>query len=316
MRVAPDSPSTSELAKLNALSARAHKAIADKRYAICEAFDRPEVSLIAMPGYCSRPARDQIGLILREGQEIAQIEYRTEGLVTLHRGPTWKPRTNPEDWHGQETTDPLGAHQSVTQEAELLANVAMEIGYKEQLPRYASRLALIWSGGRSVGNTELIEQMAVFDRSLPLGIKNGLNGDIMQALQQVERAASLRSHGDAPVFLIYRGGENARRPDDWEDSYLEALDLTAGRLMVDTAHGSEMAHDPLGRWAKSVDGQILAIDHVLNLAEAGYHPLGITMEASSELGPTDPNMPLRIGLRAIASLMRIKAESTTLRSVA
>jgi hypothetical protein len=188
----------------------------------------------------------------------------------------------------------------------------MEIGYTEQLQRYASRLVLIWAGGRNVANDLLIEQMALQDPSIPMGVKNGLDGDIGLALKQVECANNLRSPGDAPVFLIFRGGDNAKTSERWADEYKSALAATAGRLMVDTAHGSEMAHDPSGAYKKSQEGQEAAAYHVLGLARQGLLPAGITLEASDWVGPTDPNMRLGIALSVISELQTIKSQYNSL----
>lgn len=309
-QIAPSTPSTRDLLMQNRISNTAKTEIMNKRLSISTVMKHPELGLVAMPGYCARPSRESLRTILLEGQLIAQQEYNSPGLVSVHRGPTWKPRTNPDDWHGEETTDPAGAHYSVTAEAEAYGNVAIEIGYKEQLTRYASRLALAWIGGRNINNTDLIREAATHDTNLPLGIKNGLDGDIRTALSRVQTAQASRPHGSAPVFLIYRGGTNAMNPTAWKNEYKRAWEATEGRFMVDLAHGSEMAHDPRQNFQKSIDGQICASDSLIELAGQGYAPAAVTMEASNLKSVMDPHMPLSLALGTIQQLLTIKAHRT------
>jgi hypothetical protein len=305
---APMQPTTEMLHRVHPLSSMASRAVAEKRMAVSDAYADPDSAFVTMPGYCARPGKSEMRRIMHEGQAVAHWEYNASGLIALHRGPTWKPRSNPEDWHGEETTDPEGAFQTVTSEAEYLGHVAMEIGYMAQLQRYASRLAVAWWGGRNVKNDELIKSMALHDPLLPVGGKNGLDGDWQLALDKVTMVNDMRGPDDAPAFLMYRGGNNAKTPSDWEDNYIAAWEATEGRLMVDLGHGTEMAHDPTGRFEKSVAGQILAGDHLIELDERGYAPFAVTMEASDKQGPMDPEMPLAIARNLSLSLLAAKLD--------
>ena len=80
--------------------------------------------------------------------------------------------------------------------------------------------------------------------------------------------------------------------------------------MVDTAHGSEMAHDPRGQFGKTVLGQIACLDHVIDLAQQGFITSGIMIEASDYEHPdpfrqTDPNMPFFHALNGVQELHKI-----------
>lgn len=307
--VAPPSPTTNQLHRMHPLPAHGRQAIDLKRQRIAASFNDAAMQTLFMPGYCTLPERSQLQTVMQEGQQVAQLEYQHSGLTTVHRGPIWKPRTNPADWHGQETTDPIGAHESLTKQAEYFGHVAIEVGFAYHLPRYAGKAALVWLGGRNDTNDTLLEDIVMYDPSLPVAIKNGLDGDVDKALIRVEYARSLRSEGDAPVFLLYRGGENARNPEDWIAQYLYALSATEGRMMVDTAHGTEMAFDPDGKFKKSIEGQIKAWQVILMLAEHGHRPWAVTSEASRLKSDMDPHMPLQLVLSYATELHTMKPES-------
>jgi phospho-2-dehydro-3-deoxyheptonate aldolase len=299
MTQAPQLPSTEQLHASYPFGLASQVAVQSARINIGRALENHESETVGIIGYCARPGLPQLEYIKSEGQQISDLNEPDNGLHALHRGPMWKPRTSPNDWHGEETTDPEGAYITMHAEAELYANVAVEIGRQYHLDRYGHLLTFGWIGGRNVGNEELIEAAASHDMTLPLGIKNGLDGEIDGALDQVERARELRGEGGAPVILIYRGGTNAQSPEAWEEKYIEAYERTAGQLIVDTAHGSQMAHDPEGKFSKSVDGQVLSLHALLRLVREGYHPAGTIMEASDLESPTDPHMPLWIAIHGI-----------------
>jgi hypothetical protein len=246
-----------------------------------------------------------------EGKRIAELSVGRPDLHTLHRIPPWKPRSNKESWHGEETTNPAGAYRTLASLAARQTNAAIELGSRAHIERYGPMLTFGWTGSRNAENVALIRTLAIRDPKLPLGIKNGLDGDIDGALERVKMAEKIRDPGDkpAPVVLIYRGGENARTPEQWEGAYLRALDITEGRLIVDTAHGSEMAHDPGRRFKKTLAGQIAAMEAVIRLAEEGRVPAGIMIEASDIDSPVDPVMPLETALEGVRRLYEIKTDS-------
>lgn len=301
----PDSPSTDELKNLYPIADDSLFSIGQERAEISKALEAPECSTLGIVGPCARPSIDFIDVILDEGRRVAETSLKDKGLHVLHRGPTWKPRTNPNDWHGEETTDPVGAYLSTKLEAETLFHVAMEIGYEQQLGRYASLLTFAWIGSRNIENAELIQAVAEFDPNLPVGVKNGLDGDIYKALNGVNLLNNHRFSDEAPAILIFRGGHNATNPTDWKLAYREAYEATEGKIIVDVAHGSEMAHDPSGNNSKSTSGQILAMEAVIDIAEQGLAPAGIMIEASDLSSKTDPHMPLGVALKG---LMKLHAE--------
>jgi 3-deoxy-D-arabino-heptulosonate 7-phosphate (DAHP) synthase len=303
--VAPQSPTTEQLNMRHALSARAVTEIQVNRDGIGTALENPAEMTFFMPGYCTRLGIDAIRTVLHEGSRIKQLEQQIPGVKTAHRGPVWKPRSDPLDWHGQETTDPVGAHRSITVEAELHGNVAIEIGFEYHLPRYAARLAFMWSGAGNIENDELIKAMALH-RNIPMALKNGPDGDIDKALEQVDKARQWRGENGAPIVLLYRGGTNAENPEDWEDQYIYALEMTDGNMIVDMAHGAERAFDPIRKYRKTVEGQILAGEAIIKLAEQGYLPAGITSEASDVPSDMDPHQPLRIALNMAEQLHSVK----------
>lgn len=310
MTTAPEKPTIEELHTQYPLSPDGEQSVQQMRSITSYAINNFQLYTLGVIGYCARPGRNQADQIMRESNMIAEVHDPDNQLVVLHRGPMWKPRTNPDDWHGEETTDPEGVFETMRDEAELQANLAVEIGHPYHLERYGHLLSFMWTGGRNVEDDELMKAVAQEDPTIPLGIKNGLDGSIDRALEQVELATQLRGSDDAPVILIYRGGENARTPEAWLEAVQEVYERTGGRFLLDTAHGSEMAHDPKGSFKKSVDGQVLAVYAMNRLVRQGYILAGTMMEASGVDSPTDPHMPLAVALQGVKEQHRLKAAHT------
>ncbi len=260
--------------------------------------------LVAVLGPCA--LTDQVEVIQEEGKELRSLTAEHEGLYVAHRLPPWKPRSNPKDWHGRETTDPVGAYQTLARQANFGTGVSIEIAHQPHADRYGKLTVLDWFGGRNVENGVMMDEVALADTSLPLAVKNGLDGTIDAALCHVDRLNKLRGSDGAPVVLLYRGGENARDLRAWEAAYRNALEVTDGNMIVDVAHGSEMAHHPNGAFRKSVQGQIDALEHVIAIAEQGESPAGIMAEASEAASPTDPHMPFAIAVRGIMRLHSLR----------
>lgn len=260
--------------------------------------------LVAAEGPCAMTDHEQE--INKEGKRLSSLENLVPGLCMLHRLPPWKPRSDPEDWHGEEITNLEGSKKMVCMRAQDTANVAIEIGLHEHLNRYSSNLAFGWIGARNKDNGALCESIATFDPTLPLAKKNGLNGEIDQVLDEIDELQSLRPDNGAPIVLLYRGGENAKTPEQWEKQYLRALELTNGKMLVDVAHGGEMAHDPAKGFEKSVLGQIACLDHVIKLAGDGMIPAGIMVETSNIPSPTDPTIPLNVAIEKTLQLAQIQ----------
>lgn len=263
-----------------------------------------ELGTAAVIGGCAMTG--DVATIRREGAAQNDLTQTQEGLYVLQRRPPWKPRTQPEDWHGQETTDPEGAYRTLVMEAMYGAGVAIEIGQDYHADRYGHLLTLGWFGGRNITQGSLMVEAALHDRALPLAVKNGLNGEIGPALEKIATLTELRGQGAAPVVLLYRGGENAKDPQSWERRYRAALEITEGRMIVDVAHGSEMAHDPAGTFKKSVEGQKRALNHVIAIATRGEVPNGIMAEASDAESPTDPHMGHAYTLAKVQNLNEIR----------
>lgn len=310
---APAVPSIETLEKRYPLTDRAAASIAERRTRVNSAIRRESRSFMGLLGGCALvPAEEQT--IKREGTQLDNLYMTHPGLVTLHRLCFWKPRSNPNAWHGAET-EPATVEPTfriVADRAEATANAAAEIGYKYHIRRYAPRLTLGWVGGRNVENDELVEDIATEAPYLPVAVKNGLDGNIDVALDQVARINSLRSPDQAAAILIYRGGENAKDPHSWERQYREALDITDGLMVVDLAHGTEMAHHPQGLFEKSVEGQLAGLAAVIRIAERlGQMPLGAMMEATdARCNPVDPATRFRPASDGLIHLNQLHNELT------
>jgi len=298
---APELPTTEMLEASYPLSVEAEAEIALHRQGIADVLSGRVPGLVGIVGPCAM--NEQVEVIAQEGRAIADTAARTPNLHIAHRLNDWKPRTNPDDWHGLITTEPEQAYATLASEANAGAVLALELAHLKHAQRNAGMLALGWFGGRHVHDGKMMDEVAMHDPTLPLAVKNGLDGKTDQALEHVNRLNEMRGIEAAPVVLLYRGGENAKNPQTWEKHYRDALEATGGRVIVDVAHGSEMAHDPNHAFKKSVDGQIAAMDHVLRLAiDRGEIPAGIMAEASEAASPTDPHMSLRIALNGLLHL--------------
>lgn len=298
---APELPTTQELHEQYPLEQDAGIEIGLARERISGILSGRQEGLVAIVGPCAMNGQEDI--IASEGQQLKALTAGTEGLYAAHRIPVWKPRTNPDDWHGRETTEPHEAYATLARQANEGTGMSIELASRQHAERYGQALAIGWIGGRNIGATAMMEAVALHDTGLPLAIKNGLDGDITPALQAAERLNGLRGRDAAPVVLLYRGGQNAQTPQDWEARYREALDKTDGHMIVDVAHGSEMAHDPAAKFQKSVQGQADALEHVIRIArDHGTAPAGIMMEASEADSPTDPHLPLAVALEGLKRL--------------
>ncbi len=230
--------------------------------------------------------------------------------ATLERMCVWKPRTLPTSWFGMETTDPVGAFARIDKQAKLRGNVAMELGRLEHVVRYGSRIALGWLGSRLEDEDEK-EEIALEDPAIPLGEKNPLSGEVEPALITVDRLNAARGDAGAPVFLVFRGGEAAKTPEAWEKLYIEAYTATNGLMVVDAAHGSEMAHDPAGEFQKSAIAQERALRHIAELATSGYAPAAVLCEASNLESPVDPPVSPDIAKQYVTIIKRARIRQIT-----
>ena len=309
---APEVPTVAELEEIYHLDLETEAQVELARADADAVLSGKRDGLVVIEGPCAMTTAREI--IDREGNALYEAQDQASGLITLHRMPTWKPRTNPADWHGLEsepdTTE--DAYRTVAERSAATANVAIEIGHIPHLDRYGRRITLGWVGSRNAGELALIDAVALHDPSMPAGVKNGMDGGIDSALRHVERIEELRQGRGAAAILMYRGGTNAQDPESWEHNYRNALARTNGRLIVDTAHGGEMAFDPEGNYKKSVLGQVACLERVLQIAEEHDElPVGIIMEASSAESPTDPVMPFQIALGAARRLHELRMSMAT-----
>jgi phospho-2-dehydro-3-deoxyheptonate aldolase len=305
---APTYPTTSELADRHRRPPGHKEMLLLRRRKVSEAMGG--AGLLAAIGPCAMTEAEAI--IQAEAARLAAISSGEIELEALYRMPFWKPRTNKKDWHGLETTDPELAYKIMAERSGDTANIAVEIGTDPRhLSRYADMTALAWKGGRNDDQSELTYALATHDTTLPIAVKNGLDGDILKALGDVERIEALRQGMGGRAILLFRGGLNATNPGAWEEQYLRAHELTGGRLLVDWAHGGEQAHDPNGQFGKSVEGQIACMEHTIDIAErTGKAPAGIFAEASSAKSPTDPVMPFELAVEGAIALAKAKQQVT------
>lgn len=270
------------------------KRVADKRQQISNAINNPEENLISIIGPC--PLVNEPEIINHEAQLKHDLEVSLEGMIVLDRQCFTKPRSNPADWQGLDSSEPDAALQIVTDLSQEYANVSAEVRFQSNLESYGNQLSMVWTGARNIEDYNLIHLLATYDPSLPIGIKNGLYGDIELALEHVDYINQIRPQGSAPAVLIYRGGQDALNHKHSAEKYKKAHEATEGRIIRDNAHGIEMAHNPSGKFEKSIAGQIRASHAALQLAHEGYVPLGVMYEASALESIMDPHMPLETAI--------------------
>jgi phospho-2-dehydro-3-deoxyheptonate aldolase len=277
------------------------------RDCISDAIHNNDTNLISVIGPC--PLVDEQAIIQLEARRKKELEQTHNNLIVLDRQCFTKPRSNPADWQGLDSSDPGQALQIVTDLSEEYANVSAEVRFQSNLENYGNHLSMVWTGARNIDDYNLIHLLATHDPSLPIGIKNGLDGNIELALDHVDYINDIRPEGSAPAILIYRGGENALNPKSSAEMYKRAHDATNGRIIRDNAHGVEMAHNPNGKFEKSVAGQIRASHAAIELAHQGYPPLGVMYEASQLESIMDPHIPLETAILHTELLISAKLGS-------
>lgn len=309
---APEQPTTEQLEAANILTSEATIDISLSRERISGILDQREPGLVAYVGPCALDVA-ALPVLEAEGQAMRDLtaESDNKGLYIVQRKPIWKPRSDAKSWWGAETTEPEIAYQALVDHANQGIPAAIEIGHKPHAVRYGKLLSQAWFGGRNIDNLELMQTVAVTHPDLPLAVKNGLDGSIDVALEHVAALQDLRDEDSGSVTLLYRGGKNAPDPQSWEYQYRTALERTQGQLIVDIAHGSEMAHDLKGNFEKSEIGQLKAMFHVLDIAEKGEIPVGIMMEASDAPSRVDPVIPIKLALDGVMHLYGLRSKMPT-----
>ncbi|HWB39222.1 MAG TPA: hypothetical protein VG604_03185 [Candidatus Saccharimonadales bacterium] len=297
---APERPTTLELHEQHGLNGNPMPdAVERMRQLVSSVIEHPGTGLVVGVGPCSMTL--PVEEMLRESALLKNVSEATPGLITLQRRNFWKPRTNPTDWHGPETTEPGEIFGKLLVGARTHGNGTAEVAKLRHVERYGRLLSLAWIGARNDDIEEQID-MAQYDPTLPFSIKNGLDGNIEKTLENIERIQSARGLHSAPVFLLYRGGDNARTPKDWAKEVRRAHELTGGKMLIDLAHGGEQAHAIDGSFTKSKIGQLLCGVHAAKLAAEGIRPAGYLMESSNAESLTDPNLPLNIGIKLVGHL--------------
>jgi 3-deoxy-D-arabino-heptulosonate 7-phosphate (DAHP) synthase len=324
-QIVPVSPTTDQLERQYPLLFDGERCVAIGRMSMQDAYALPEVYSAHGIGECGVvDDNEQEGACDIRSEEADKLQQASAEMKTLimQRLNVWKPRTKPEDWHGVETTNPDYAYAQVAGAANKGVNVCMEVGYQAQLERYKPLLTMAWIGARTLDDPAKREDMLQLftqHHDIPLGVKNGQDGEIDDALTFIDEVNDARQQkcdeqgldDPMPAFLIYRGGNNYLTPELVEEQIIEAIQVTNGKVMIDTAHGVEIAYDPFerpdGKKQKSIEGQELATQMIAELAQK-YAFMGILSEASSIIGVTDPNMPIMRALRTVHEIQKSKSK--------
>jgi DAHP synthetase I family len=291
-------PSTEELHARYGIDPVARLHVIEKRTELVEAIRNHRETFISVDGPC--PLTINPYETAQEAEIKAENARGLRGYIALDRECFYKPRTNPNDWHGVDESDREDAYRIVSSLAVRNANIAAEISNLDQLKRFGPFLTMLWIGSRTVNGdpnkVKLVEDIAASSPDTVIAVKNGMDGRIDDAMHVIDRINRVRGPEGAPAVLIYRGGTNATTPETSKDQYKRAHEATGGVLFYDTAHGVEMAYHPEGRFEKSKAGQILASQALLHLTQEGFAPLGKLSEASDIESIMDPHMPLELAM--------------------
>jgi phospho-2-dehydro-3-deoxyheptonate aldolase len=290
----------------------------DHRLEIAGILRGDDERLLAVIGPCS----DQLDeIVIEEGQHL--MTRSNEHVKFVHRAPPWKPRTRDEDWHGLDESDQEHVHVRISEMTLRGTALAIETGFQRH-QAFLDRVSMMWIGARSIGST-LLKQLAVLNPNIPTGIKNDLSGDIQPALD-VLRSVTINREAispsmSAPVTLIFRGGSEIRTPDQWEAAVHRVVDATKGKVIIDVAHGSEMAHDPSGNFTKSAIAQELCLLHLADLVRQGLDIRGLMIEASDVVikdkrRQTDPNMDFQDAVDLTEEIVALRHVQSTLEAQA
>ena len=263
-------------------------------------FRGSSTGMLAVMGPCAMT--EDLETLVRESVMIHQFEEANPGVTALHRLPFWKPRTDPLDWHGLITSHPELAIDIMRFKERFFGDLASELGSEEQIASFGRKLALGWVGSRNFEGNDLAEISLKKNWFMPLGIKNDMTGDIESMMDRIKHLRSLFPR--STIVPIFRGGESLDNPKKWEEAFKRLFDRTNGLFIVDSAHGTEIAHDK--RFKKSVEGQLKALHHIKELRIAGFICRGLMVEMSDAISRTDPNIPFDSGLSVVIEIIRIK----------
>lgn len=290
--------------KVTGLTLQENIHVSSKRENVINALECPQDSTVAILGPCSATFNTEMTILENQLIQEFEEEHRNSGLIALQRLPFWKPRTNPDDWHGIESTHPEEATQFIEALNRFGSNVAGETGLPRHVGRLSGAQVFSWIGSRNFGNIELTEQLMRHEIDIPIGIKNDTKGDV-KGLLEFTKFVNMRNTRNAPPTVpIFRGGSLLNTPDKWGEAVKEISFKTRGRCIIDLAHGSEMVHDPDKN--KSEEGQINAVIHLGKLLQAGNVVAGFMIETSDIQSPTDPVISFNRGLRCARLLLQAK----------
>jgi 3-deoxy-7-phosphoheptulonate synthase len=334
-------PTPAELAEVHTLTPAAAQAVIRTRQDVTRCLTGEDKRLVVIVGPCSEDDSvqpDGTPSVVRYAQELkklAEDKAINEHLLVIMRCNPAKPRSDL-GLAGLEQKDPVAAHKLLTDISNLEVPLAIEVMNSDHLARYGQLLSLAWIGARNIAETHLRHALSAYSQ-LPVLCKNGERGELKPALQAIKtinsshknaritlsdgRPAHVEETGGNPhTGLIWRGGTDYADPQGFERG-LQATADTNLPYGVDCAHDNERAHDPAGKYEKSVEAQKICIDHLLQLIQDGKlsnNPKAILIESyllegldTSQQTPgqswTDPCIGLEDSITLIQRLAKLHA---------
>lgn len=244
------------------VSAEVASTVAASRKCITEIIQGIDHRFLAIVGPCSIHDPCE-GLIY--ARRLAELRLRVEDVIFLvMRVYFEKPRTTV-GWKGLVTDPDLNGSDDIAKGLKMARNFLLEVGrlglpaatefLDPIVPQYIADLVSWAAIGARTTESQTHREMSS-GLSMPVGFKNGTDGDFQTALDAMQSAQSphtflgfsseglasiIRTEGHSTTHLVLRGGRNGPNCDP--ATMLEALQMMEKRglnrgLLVDCSHGN------------------------------------------------------------------------------
>ncbi|MFO7691857.1 MAG: 3-deoxy-7-phosphoheptulonate synthase [Vicinamibacterales bacterium] len=286
------------------ISKRSASTVAEARAAVTAVLRGEDPRLIAIVGPCSI---HDTGAALEYAERLHEVARRVaDDLVVVMRSYFEKPRTVA-GWKGLINDPDLDESYHINKGLRLARTLLLAVNERglptasefldTQVPQYLADLTSVAAIGARTTESQVHRELAS-GLSMPVGFKNGTNGNVQIAVDAVTAArqphwfagvtkqgigAILQTTGNDTCFVILRGGTrtgpnyHAGAVED-AGARLAAAGLP-GRVMVDCSHGNSGGdHRRQADVAADVAGQIAA---------RSPHVLGVMIESHLAEGRAD-----------------------------
>jgi 3-deoxy-7-phosphoheptulonate synthase len=286
------------------------KAVEQARVDICSVLDRADDRLLVVVGPCS--VHDPVAA-LEYGDRLRDLaRSRATDLLIVMRVYFEKPRTVT-GWKGL-INDPgldgtYDVHRGLRTARRLLLDtldLGLPVGCEwldPVTPQYIADTVAWGAIGARTTESQVHRQLAS-GLSMPVGFKNGTDGDVQVAIDACQAAATrhrffgvtpygaaavVTTAGNRDCHVVLRGGRTG--PNYGADAVRAALDAIADcdlprRLMIDASHGNS---------GKDHRRQPAVVEALADQVAAGEHDIvGVMMESFLQAGRQDLEDPAKL----------------------